>query len=52
MKRILVVEDDPITMNLIVILLEREGYEVAQSFSAFLREISSFLDKHARAGSG
>jgi CheY-like chemotaxis protein len=34
MKRILVVEDDPIIMNLIVILLEREGYEVVQTFSA------------------
>ena len=34
MKKILVVEDDPIIMNLIVILLEHEGYEVAQSFSA------------------
>jgi CheY-like chemotaxis protein len=34
MKRILVVEDDPLIMNLIVILLEREGYEVAQSVSA------------------
>lgn len=34
MKRILVVEDDPIIMNLIVILLEHEGHEVAQSFSA------------------
>jgi len=30
MKRILVVEDDPLIMNLIVILLEREGYEVIQ----------------------
>jgi two-component system, cell cycle response regulator DivK len=34
MKRILVVEDDPIIMNLIVILLEREGYEVVQSPTA------------------
>ena len=34
MKRILVVEDDPLIMNLIVILLEREGYEVVQAVSA------------------
>lgn len=34
MKRILLVEDDPIIMNLIVILLERDGYEVVQSSSA------------------
>jgi two-component system, cell cycle response regulator DivK len=34
MKRILLVEDDPIIMNLIVILLERDGYAVAQSSSA------------------
>ncbi|HEY9593872.1 MAG TPA: response regulator [Spirochaetia bacterium] len=34
MKTILVVEDDPIIMNLIVILLEREGYEVVQAGSA------------------
>ena len=34
MKKILVVEDDPIIMNLIVILLEREGYTVAQATSA------------------
>lgn len=34
MKKILVVEDDPIIMNLIVILLEREGYSVAQATSA------------------
>jgi CheY-like chemotaxis protein len=34
MKRILVVEDDPIIMNLIVILLEREGYGVVQSGTA------------------
>jgi len=34
MKRILVVEDDPIIMNLIVILLEREGYTVVQAPTA------------------
>jgi CheY-like chemotaxis protein len=34
MKKILVVEDDPIIMNLIVILLEREGYTVAQATTA------------------
>jgi CheY-like chemotaxis protein len=34
MKRILVVEDDPIIMNLIVILLEREGYTVMQAPTA------------------
>ena len=34
MKRILVIEDDALIMNLIVILLEREGYEVLQSVSA------------------
>jgi two-component system, cell cycle response regulator DivK len=34
MKRILVVEDDPNIMNLIVILLEREGYEVTQCQTA------------------
>jgi len=34
MKKILVVEDDPIIMNLIVILLEREGYMVVQAASA------------------
>jgi CheY-like chemotaxis protein len=34
MKKILVVEDDPLIMDLIVILLEHEGYEVMQSFSA------------------
>jgi two-component system, cell cycle response regulator DivK len=34
MKKILVVEDDPIIMNLIVILLEREGYTVIQATSA------------------
>jgi CheY-like chemotaxis protein len=34
MKEILVVEDDPIIMNLIVILLEREGYTVLQAPTA------------------
>lgn len=34
MKRILVVEDDPHIMNLIVILLEREGYDVLRASSA------------------
>lgn len=34
MKRILVIEDDQIIMNLIVILLEREGYEVVQASTA------------------
>jgi two-component system, cell cycle response regulator DivK len=34
MKSILVVEDDPIIMNLIVILLEREGYRVVQAGTA------------------
>jgi two-component system, cell cycle response regulator DivK len=34
MKKLLVVEDDPIIMNLIVILLEREGYSVMQAGSA------------------
>jgi two-component system cell cycle response regulator DivK len=34
MKKLLVVEDDPIIMNLIVILLEREGYAVIQAPTA------------------
>jgi len=34
MKKILAVEDDAIIMNLIVILLERAGYEVLQAGSA------------------
>jgi two-component system cell cycle response regulator DivK len=34
MKKILAVEDDTIIMNLIVILLERAGYEVLQAASA------------------
>jgi CheY-like chemotaxis protein len=34
MKRVLVVEDDPTIMSLIVILLEREGYAVIQATSA------------------
>ena len=34
MKRILLVEDDPAIANLIVILLEREGYEVITSPTA------------------
>jgi len=34
MKRILVVEDDPNIMNLILILLERQGYEVMTAPSA------------------
>ena len=34
MKQLLVVEDDPTIMSLIVILLEREGYEVVQAGSA------------------
>jgi two-component system, cell cycle response regulator DivK len=34
MKKILVVEDDPHIMNLIVILLEREGYTVVKATSA------------------
>jgi len=34
MKKLLVVEDDPIIMNLIVILLEREGYAVVQASTA------------------
>jgi two-component system cell cycle response regulator DivK len=34
MKRILAVEDDTIIMNLIVILLERAGYEVVRAASA------------------
>jgi two-component system, cell cycle response regulator DivK len=34
MKKILVIEDDAIIMNLIVILLEREGYEVIQAGTA------------------
>ncbi|MGO9409403.1 MAG: response regulator [Spirochaetia bacterium] len=34
MKRILLIEDDQLITNLIVILLEREGYEVSTSSSA------------------
>jgi len=34
MKSLLVVEDDPTIMSLIVILLEREGYGVIQASSA------------------
>lgn len=34
MKRILLIEDDQIAMNLIVILLERGGYEVATASTA------------------
>ena len=34
MKKILTVEDDAIILNLIVILLERAGYEVVQASSA------------------
>jgi two-component system cell cycle response regulator DivK len=34
MKQLLVVEDDPTIMSLIVILLEREGYGVIQAGSA------------------
>ncbi|MGA2975259.1 MAG: response regulator [Spirochaetia bacterium] len=34
MKTLLVVEDDPIIMNLIVILLEREGHKVLQASTA------------------
>jgi len=34
MKRILLIEDDQLITNLIVILLEREGYEVITSTSA------------------
>ena len=34
MKNLLVVEDDPVIMNLIVILLEREGYGVVQATTA------------------
>jgi two-component system, cell cycle response regulator DivK len=34
MKQLLVVEDDPTIMTLIVILLEREGYGVIQAGSA------------------
>lgn len=34
MKRILVIEDDQIIMNLIAILLEREGYAVVQAITA------------------
>jgi len=34
MKRVLVVEDDPTIMSLIVILLEREGYGAIQAASA------------------
>jgi CheY-like chemotaxis protein len=34
MKKILAVEDDAIILNLIVILLERAGYEVVQATSA------------------
>ncbi len=33
MKKLLVVEDDPIIMNLVVILLERAGYGVTQATS-------------------
>jgi CheY-like chemotaxis protein len=34
MKRILLIEDDRLIMNLIVILLEKEGYEVTTSTTA------------------
>jgi two-component system cell cycle response regulator DivK len=34
MKRILVVEDDPLIMDLIAILLEREGHEVVRAATA------------------
>jgi len=34
MKRILVVEDDPLIMDLIAILLEREGHEVVRAPTA------------------
>ena len=34
MKRILVVEDDPLIMDLIAILLEREGHEVVRAGTA------------------
>ena len=34
MRRLLVVEDDPTIMDLIVILLEREGYGVIRATSA------------------
>ncbi len=34
MKRILVIEDDQVIMNLIAILLEREGYAVVQAITA------------------
>ena len=44
MKRILVVEDDPVIMDLIVILLEHEGHEVARSFSA--EEAISLVASH------
>ena len=43
MKKILAVEDDAIIMNLIVILLERAGYEVLRAASA---EEGIFLAKN------
>ena len=45
MKKILAVEDDAIILNLIVILLERAGYEVIQAASA--EEGISFAKDHA-----
>ena len=45
MKRLLVVEDDPTIMSLIVILLEREGYGVIQAASA--EEGISLAAEHA-----
>ena len=45
MKKILAVEDDAIIMNLIVILLERAGYEVLQAPSA--EEGISLAKNHA-----